>query len=93
MIVANPRTEYVEKIMPRLFELSFLQFEFTFLDFNKVYEDTFDRVPLSSLRYDWFVNHVSHSRSLVYDVGSEPSTLSVVSYSVLSSSPCYRSCT
>ncbi len=69
MIVANPRTEYVEKIMPRLFELSFLKFEFTFLDFNKVYEDTFDRVPLSSLRYDWFVNHVSHSRSLVYDVG------------------------
>jgi lipopolysaccharide/colanic/teichoic acid biosynthesis glycosyltransferase len=33
-----------------------------------VYEDTFDRVPLSALRYDWFLAHVSQSRSLVYDV-------------------------
>ena len=69
IIVANPRTEYVENIMPRLFDLSFQKFAFTFLDFNKVYEDTFDRVPLSSLRYDWFINHVSYSKSLVYDVG------------------------
>ncbi len=68
IIVANPRTPYVEKIMPRLFELSFLKFEFTFLDFYKVYEDTFDRVPLSSLRYDWFINHVSHSKNFFYDV-------------------------
>jgi len=68
IIVANPRTEYVESVMPRLFELSFLDFKITFLDFNKVYEDTFDRVPLSSLRYDWFVSHVSQTKSLFYDV-------------------------
>ncbi len=77
IIVANPRTEYVEKIMPRLFELSFLKFAFTFLDFNKVYEDTFDRVPLSSLRYDWFINHVSYSKSFVYDVGKRLFDVSV----------------
>ena len=68
IIVANPRTEYVESVMPQLFERAFLDFTLTFLDFNKVYEDTFDRVPLSSLRYDWFVAHVSQSKSLVYDV-------------------------
>ena len=66
IIVADPRTTYVEKVMPRLFELAFLQYEFTFLDFYKLYEDTFDRVPLSSLRYDWFINHVSYSKSLFY---------------------------
>jgi len=33
-----------------------------------VYEDTFDRVPLSALRYEWFIAHVSQSKSLVYDV-------------------------
>lgn len=66
IIVANPRTEYVEKVMPRLFALAFLQYELSFLDFNKVYEDTFDRVPLSSLRYDWFINHVSYAKSLAY---------------------------
>lgn len=83
IIVANPRTEYVEKIMPRLFERSFLEFKFTFLDFYKVYEDTFDRVPLSSLRYDWFINHVSYSKSMAYDVGKR--TIDVVGSLILGS--------
>jgi lipopolysaccharide/colanic/teichoic acid biosynthesis glycosyltransferase len=67
MIVANPKGEHIERILPTLFDLAFLKFEFTFLDFHKVYEDTFDRVSLSALQYDWFINHVSQSKSLVYD--------------------------
>ncbi len=67
IIVANPRGQHIERILPAIFDLSFLQFEFVFLDFYKVYEDTFDRIPLSALRYDWFITHVSHSKSLVYD--------------------------
>ncbi len=67
MIVANPKGEHIERILPTLFELAFVRFEFTFLDFHKVYEDTFDRVPLSALHYNWFINHVSQSKSLVYD--------------------------
>lgn len=67
IIVANPRGEHIEKVLPAIFDLAFLKFEFTFLDFYKVYEDTFDRVPLSALRYDWFITHVSQSKSLVYD--------------------------
>lgn len=67
MIVANPKGEHIERILPTLFDLAFLKFEFIFLDFHKVYEDTFDRVPLSALHYDWFINHVSQSKSLVYD--------------------------
>lgn len=67
IIVANPHSEYLEKILPQLFDRAFIDFKCTFLDFYKVYEDTFDRVPLSSLRYDWFLAHVSQSKSLVYD--------------------------
>lgn len=67
IIVANPHSPAIERIMPQLFERAFLEFQFTFLDFFKVYEDTFDRVPLSALRYDWFLTHVSQSKSLVYD--------------------------
>jgi len=69
IIVADPRSTYVEQIMPKLFERSFLEYQFTFLDFNQVYEETFDRVALSSLRYDWFINNVTSNQSLVYDVG------------------------
>ncbi len=67
IIVANPHSEYLEKILPHLFDRAFIDFKCTFLDFYKVYEDTFDRVPLSSLRYDWFLAHISQSKSLVYD--------------------------
>ncbi len=67
IIVADPHSPYLEQVMPALFDKAFIDFDFTFLDFFKVYEDTFDRVPLSALRYDWFLTHVSQSKSLVYD--------------------------
>ena len=67
IIVANPSNEYVMSFLPKLFDLAFIKFEITFLDFYKVYEDTFDKIPFSSLRYEWFISYVSQSRSLVYD--------------------------
>jgi len=68
IIIANPKSPYIEKLLPLLFELTFLKSQFTFLDFYKVYEDTFDRVPLSSLTYEWFLENVSQSLNLVYDI-------------------------
>lgn len=68
IIVANPNGDYISKFMPRLFDLAYVRYRITFLDFYKVYEDTFDKVPLSALRYEWFINHVSQSKSLFYDV-------------------------
>ncbi len=68
IIVADAHSPYLEQVLPALFDKAFIDFDFTLLDFYKVYEDTFERVPLSALRYDWFLAHVSQSRSLVYDV-------------------------
>lgn len=68
VIVANPGGAHIERVLPAIFDLAFLKFEFTFLDFYKLYEDTFDRIPMSSLRYEWFINHVSQSQSPVYDL-------------------------
>lgn len=68
IIVAHPKSPYLEALLPKLFELTFLKFKFTFLDFNRVYEETFDRIPLSSLHYDWFIANVSQSRRYTYDV-------------------------
>jgi len=67
IIVANPNGQYITAVLPKIFDLAFLRFKFTFLDFYKVYEDTFDRVPLSALRYEWFITHVSQSKSIIYD--------------------------
>lgn len=67
IIVADSRGEAIKTFLPTLFDLSFLKFSFTFVDFNRLYEDTFDRVPLSSLQYDWFISNVSQSSGVVYD--------------------------
>jgi lipopolysaccharide/colanic/teichoic acid biosynthesis glycosyltransferase len=67
VIVADPQSQGVRTFLPVLFDLSFLRFACTFLDFNRLYEDTFDRVPIGMLRYEWFINNISQSRSVVYD--------------------------
>lgn len=66
IVVASRESSYAASIMPKLFELSFLKFEITFIDFVSLYEDTFDRVPFSALGYDWFISQVSQTRSVIY---------------------------
>jgi len=68
LIVVDPRRSAVEKFLPVLFDLSFLRFEFTFLDFNRLYEDTFDRVPVHMLQYEWFITNISQTKTALYDV-------------------------
>ncbi len=68
LIVADSRGDAIKSFLPVLFNLSFLHFACTFLDFNKLYEDTFDRVPVNMLEYNWFISNISQSRSSIYDV-------------------------
>lgn len=67
MIVANPHGEHIGRVLPVIFDLAFLKFRLTFLDFHQLYENTFDRIPPSSLSYEWFLNHVSQTENPVYD--------------------------
>lgn len=67
LIVADARGDAVKNFLPALFDLSFLHFAFTFLDFNRLYEDTFDRVPVSCITYDWFISNISQTKSVMYD--------------------------
>lgn len=67
VIVADPSSHYTEKVLPGIFDYAFLKFEFVFLDFYKVYEETFDKVPYYALRYDWFITHVSQAQNLIYN--------------------------
>lgn len=68
VIVANPRGDSIKKFLPVLFDLSFMRFAFTFLDFNRLYGDTFDRMAMGTLEYEWFIHNISQSRSVIYDV-------------------------
>ncbi len=68
MVVADPKLPHLAPVLPTLFDLAFIKFECRFFDFHHVYEETFDRVPLSSLHYDWFITHVSQRKRTFYDL-------------------------
>lgn len=57
-----------DKVLPILSHLYNLIFSgVRFVDIHRVYEDIFDRVPISSLNYNWFLEHVSSVSHVGYD--------------------------
>lgn len=56
----------VEPVLPHLYNLIFSNINF--IDMHKVYEDIFDRVPVSLLKHDWFLENVSTRPRGSYDV-------------------------
>lgn len=65
VIVADFRDEKVEPVLPTLYNLIFS--DVRFVDIYKLYEDIFDRIPLSLVRYNWFLEHVSGTAERGYD--------------------------
>jgi len=65
VVVVDSKSEKIEPLMPHLYNLIFANVRF--IDMYKVYEDIFDRVPLSLLRYNWFLQNISSSSHPVYD--------------------------
>ncbi len=57
--------ENVEPVLPHLYNLIFSSINF--IDMHKIYEDIFDRVPLSHLRHNWFLENISTQPRGVYD--------------------------
>ncbi len=66
MIIVDFRDDRVETILPRLYNLIFTGVIFT--DMHKVYEDVFDRIPLSLIKYSWFLEHISLTPKIGYDM-------------------------
>jgi len=64
-IVIDTKNEQVIPILPRLYNLIFSRVRF--IDMHKVYEDIFDRVPLSLVEYSWFLENVSATRKFTYE--------------------------
>lgn len=64
-IVIDLKHEKAEAILPSLYNLIFSNVRF--LDMYKVYEEVFDRVPLSLVGYNWFLENISFSPHTMYD--------------------------
>lgn len=65
IIVVDLKNEKVEPILPHLYNLIFSKVKF--IDMYKVYEDIFDSVPLSLVRYNWFLENISTESKTTYD--------------------------
>lgn len=67
-IIASMKDKELELMMPLLYNLSFVQKKIDILDSALVYEDVFQRVPLSLISHDWFIEHITADRRFVYAV-------------------------
>lgn len=65
IIAIDLKNEKVEPILPHLYNLIFSKVKF--IDMYKIYEDIFDRVPLSLVRYNWFLENISTEIHITYD--------------------------
>lgn len=66
VIAIDLANKNVEPVLPHLYNLIFSKI--SFIDMHKIYEDIFDRVPLSLLKYNWFLENISTVPRGVYDV-------------------------
>lgn len=57
--------ENTSPILPHLYNLIFSKVRF--IDSHRIYEDIFDRIPLSLVTYSWFLENISVSPKFTYD--------------------------
>ena len=64
VVVIDLKDTRIEPILPILYQQIFSGVKF--IDMDKVYESIFDRVPLSFLQYDWFLENISTTRNAIF---------------------------
>lgn len=65
-VVIDLRNEKADSILPALYNLIFSGVRFH--DMHKVYEEVFERIPLSLVGYNWFLENISSSSHMGYDM-------------------------
>ncbi len=66
IIAVDFANEKITTLLPHLYNLVFSKVRF--IDSHKIYEDIFDRIPLSLVTYSWFLENISISPNFSYDV-------------------------
>lgn len=65
-VVVDLRNIKAVPVLASLYSLIFTKVRF--VDINKVYEDVFDRVPLSFVGHDWFIENIPSAPERTYDI-------------------------
>jgi exopolysaccharide biosynthesis polyprenyl glycosylphosphotransferase len=65
IITVDFKNTKAEPILPVLYEMIFSNV--ILVDMHKVYEDIFDRIPLSLIQHNWFLENISLAPKTTYD--------------------------
>jgi lipopolysaccharide/colanic/teichoic acid biosynthesis glycosyltransferase len=76
-IVFDSNNQKVGSALPYLYDFLFSRVDF--VDANKLYEDMFRRVPLSSIDHAWFLRNISFSKRITYDFVKRLMDISIAS--------------
>lgn len=87
VIVLDLKSDKLESILPHLYNLLFAKIKF--IDLSRIYEDIFDRIPLSLLRHNWFIENISLSPKLLYDILKRAMDIVISSLLLILSLPLY----
>jgi len=65
VIVADTTDNTMVSVLPIVYEVAFRKTQLSFIDLSGLYQEIFERVPLTLIRYDWVLAHLD--RSHAYD--------------------------
>ena len=65
LVIIDLNDPLILEILPKLYKLIFL--DIRFINLSEVYEDIFDKVPLSFINHSWFLKYVTGT-SFVYNI-------------------------
>ncbi len=68
LVVVDSDNEAARSFLPMIYELAVSQRKYQYANFHELYEEVFDRVPLSLLRYDWFLKNITLPTVSIYSV-------------------------
>lgn len=66
LLVLDFANSKMEPILSCIYNLMFLNVRFA--DMHRFYEETFGRIPLSLIHYNWFLENLSRSSRIVFDI-------------------------
>lgn len=87
VVVIDLQNESLKKNIPHFYSLLFSKIRF--VDINNLYEQIFDRVPLSFINYNWFLENVSLANDVTYDTFKRFADISISAISGLISTVFY----
>ena len=76
-LVLDPSYKNAEEVIPHLYRLTYVERQFQFATFDDVYEEVFDRIPLTRLGHTWFLEEVDARTSVsrpVSEISSSATT-------------------